>query len=233
MYKEIFNNNGTSTGREVNEHCEFRYIDTHIPIKLNIRYDGRPTICMNLNGKNSTYMAYNVMMRAWNPLNSYIGMEVNHIDGNPTNNEIYNLEWATHDRNMKHASELKLMKHGEEHHNSKYSNDLIHEICQLKCSGISRKDIIDRLNINGQLIDDICAGRSHKDISSQYLDKGFEYNIFDRKEKENLVHQVCQLLEKGYSSSYIFNLLPVSNICFINDIKAKRTFKNISTLYNF
>jgi len=35
--------------------------------------------------------------------------EVNHIDGNHTNNEYWNLEWATHKENMEHASIMGLM----------------------------------------------------------------------------------------------------------------------------
>lgn len=36
--------------------------------------------------------------------------EVNHIDANPENNRVTNLEWATKDENMRHATSLHLMK---------------------------------------------------------------------------------------------------------------------------
>jgi len=36
--------------------------------------------------------------------NPYGKPEVNHIDSNPTNNNVQNLEWVTHSENMRHSS---------------------------------------------------------------------------------------------------------------------------------
>lgn len=43
---------------------------------------------------------------------SFDNLEVNHIDGNPSNNFVDNLEWCTKDENMKHAIEQHLIVSG-------------------------------------------------------------------------------------------------------------------------
>jgi len=51
-----------------------------------------------------------------NPLNKPC---VNHIDNNPSNNRIENLEWCTHKENMHHAVNQSRMACGERHHYAK------------------------------------------------------------------------------------------------------------------
>lgn len=51
--------------------------------------------------------------------------EVNHKDGDKTNNHVSNLEWCTHSDNLKHAYQTGLEKvvSGEKHHWSKLTQD--------------------------------------------------------------------------------------------------------------
>lgn len=57
---------------------------------------------------------------------------VNHIDGNPSNNNLENLEWCTHAYNVKHAYDNKLKNPknyiGEASSTSKLTNDIVLEI---------------------------------------------------------------------------------------------------------
>ena len=66
---------------------------------VNLERDGRRKNCL----------VHRLVAKAFipNPMNL---SEVNHIDGNPTNNNISNLEWCTKQYNMKHAYENNLSK---------------------------------------------------------------------------------------------------------------------------
>lgn len=63
--------------------------------------------------------------------------EVNHKDAVKTNNHHKNLEWGTHDSNMKHAWSLGLPKShkGEGHGMAKLTNELVLEIRALYKTG--------------------------------------------------------------------------------------------------
>lgn len=51
--------------------------------------------------------------------------QVNHKDGNKTNNRVENLEWCTNQDNIIHAYDLQLISltRGQEHHRAKLSDD--------------------------------------------------------------------------------------------------------------
>jgi hypothetical protein len=159
--------------------------------------------------------------------------QVNHKDGDPSNNNLYNLEWVTRQENMKHAADSDLLPYGENHHNSKYSDDLIHSICKDISAKKSRKSIIKKYGVNGQLIDDIRSGRSHKKISKQYIDKGFVYKSFDKTESIKTAKKICKLIEKGLTNNEIVLRLGLENVCLPNDIRKHRVYKYISKDYNF
>ena len=69
---------------------------------------GYMNVCLRKNGKGKTEKVHRIVAKAFlpNPLNK---REVNHIDGDKTNNELWNLEWATPSENMKHAVEEGLI----------------------------------------------------------------------------------------------------------------------------
>ena len=58
-------------------------------------------------------------------LGDVTGLTVNHIDGNPSNNHIGNLEIVTMQENIRHAFKTGLSKIGEKHGRAKYSDELL------------------------------------------------------------------------------------------------------------
>lgn len=75
-----------------------QFIDTH----------GYPSVMLSKNGIRKTYRVHRIVMDAFIPYGKK--REVNHIDGNKTNNRVGNLEWVTSSENKIHASKIGLMK---------------------------------------------------------------------------------------------------------------------------
>ena len=198
----------------------------------------RPTVYIKINNVEKHFHVGRVILLAFNPIENFECMEVDHLDGNPNNNIITNLEWVTHEENMRRAKIHNLFPYGENHHNSKYSDELIHKICIDICNKIPRKEIKDMYKINGQLIDDIRSGRSHRHISSMYIDKGFTYKRLDKdiiKARKFLAEKICEMIESGMSNVEIRENLNLKDkdSCLPNDIRKKRVYKYISDKYNF
>lgn len=89
--------------------------------------------------------------------------EVNHIDGNPLNNDFRNLEWVTGLENHKHAREHGLRK-------QRLTDDDVHQICKLIIAGKTDSEIAKMYETTSMMIWYIRHG-GHPDVTSQY---GFE-----------------------------------------------------------
>jgi hypothetical protein len=101
-------------------------------------------------GKGHSKWVHRLVALAWviNP-NPIEFICVNHKDTNKLNNSASNLEWCTHDFNMKHAWALGLPKamHGSDHGMSKLSAEDISAIRSEYAAGISYRTIMAKYGI--------------------------------------------------------------------------------------
>jgi len=71
--------------------------------------DGYASISLRKNGKKRRYPLHRIMAKTFFG-EPETNMDVNHINGNKSDNRLINLEWATRSENLKHAFKLGLSK---------------------------------------------------------------------------------------------------------------------------
>lgn len=76
-------------------------------LKEEYHVDGYKMVTLCKNGECKSFSVHRLVAEAFipNPMNK---RTVNHIDGNPANNDVINLEWSTHSENLKHAYDNNL-----------------------------------------------------------------------------------------------------------------------------
>ena len=67
----------------------------------------RAVVKLNKNGKGKDFKVHRLVAEAFIP-NPENKEEVNHLDGNPLNNIVSNLEWCTHQENITHSMDTGL-----------------------------------------------------------------------------------------------------------------------------
>ena len=83
--------------------------------------------------------------------------QVNHIDGNKTNNVVNNLEWVTAKENTQHALKNKLLNPpvGERSSAAVYTESQVLEAINLLSAGKSNKEVAEITNVSERAISDI------------------------------------------------------------------------------
>ena len=83
---------------------QHEYVNTKRRIKPHVQY----TVPLSKDGKRIRHQVHRLVAQTYIP-NPENKPQVNHKDGNPLNNNVDNLEWATQSENMRHARDSGML----------------------------------------------------------------------------------------------------------------------------
>jgi HNH endonuclease/NUMOD4 motif len=92
-------------------------------------------------------------------------MQVNHIDGDKSNNALPNLEIVTAEENKRHAKLLGLIRRGEDNHKAKLTEEQVREIRQLREMGERVQDIAYAYGVTDRAIYLVCRRLSWSHVA--------------------------------------------------------------------
>lgn len=100
-----------------------------------------------VNGKSKKFLLHILITKAFGVFED--GKEINHIDGDKSNNSIANLEACTRSQNMKHAFKMGLLKprRGELNGLSKYTEHHVRGVLAMRELGFQRSKTVEILNL--------------------------------------------------------------------------------------
>lgn len=120
----------------------------------------------------STYIqVHRLVMLAFHPIEHPENFIVNHIDGDKTNDCIWNLEWCTYKQNTEHACMMGLMSYnkGENNRSATITENQAEEICKMLISGkYNYLEISNIINCSPGIVYKISTGNAWKHIGSKY-----------------------------------------------------------------
>jgi uncharacterized protein YerC len=195
-------------------------------------------ITITFHGKIYTRKVHRLVAQAFIP-NPENKLEVNHIYPKHFHTKMKcnwwrNLEWCTSEENIRHSIEYGLRRniHGEEIGTSKYSEEQIRIVCKmLEDPYTDYVSINKKTNVSYASISKIASHTNWNYISKNY-------NIPNRINKRNTkysddqIRLVCNMLEREYRASDIYNETHVS-LSTISSIKHHKRYLRISGEYKF
>lgn len=94
--------------------------------------------------------------------------QVNHLDGNPCNNHVENLEWCTNEENQKHAVLNNLHYQGEEHRDAKFTEQSILLLPELVHIGFSMSQLVALTGVKQPSIARIICGKTWRPLNLKF-----------------------------------------------------------------
>ena len=116
-------------------------------------------------GSVRTTSIHRVVLETFHPVENMEYLEVNHIDGNKSNNNLENLEWVTHPKNMQHAVENGLTDNCAWVKPGNFSKLTVEQVKEIKNDKThSYRQLAKKYNVSHTCISDIKRGKTWKEV---------------------------------------------------------------------
>jgi len=123
---------------------------------------------LNTNGKTESHLIHRLVARAFLPPQPTPEHQINHKDGDKTNNKPSNIEWVTAQGNSDHAWDIGLCKketsQGINNGRARLSADQVLEIRDMHKNGLNGMEISEKLSISNGTIYNIINKRTWKNL---------------------------------------------------------------------
>ena len=249
MWKEIQLNNIIKSTYYINEKGQIYSKLSNKILSGSLDKDGYVRISLKTeDNKQKTIKLHRILLITFNPVKNYQYLQVNHIDGNKTNNTLDNLEWCSCKKNIEHAFDIGL-RTGKEH-SILQEKDVI-KICKLLEEGYEPKMIAiklfpDDITKYTSMIQDIKRGKNWTSISCNYniqvpykYGKNFKsknYTIWElenicyflstKKDKWNHPTELARIYYNDFSLSY-----KDSKVKLFGQLINKQKYKEVTKYY--
>ena len=123
-------------------------------LKLSPQSKGYLTVVLQKNATRKMVLVHRLVAEHFID-NSESKPQVNHINGDKTDNRVENIEWVSHRENLDHAIKNNLTLKGEENRNSKLKDSDVIKIHSLLQKGVTTKELSESYNVSYSTIDGI------------------------------------------------------------------------------
>ena len=157
---------------------------------------GRKRFFIQVNGKKHTIWLARAIALAF--LGPGDGLEADHIDDDPTNDVLENIQWLSPSENKKKAhdsgqlNKYKGKRIGDNSNKHNYDEATIHVVCKMMENGFDPLTICNETGVCIPVINSIKSGKSWVHISSQYIID----NISRTKIRENRPKEIRDFIKE-------------------------------------
>lgn len=208
LFQRITDDEGKETNYIISDYGTCINTKTGNIIKPITDKTGRCSLSLHLTkkGKTTKSRAQFIMNAFKKEKPSPLHNQIDHVDGDRTNDCLYNFEWVTASENIKRA-----YKTGCKKRNNSIPDSKILDISNLLSEGKSNIEISKITGVNTSIISTIRTGRSHLNITENHeFIKDYKPRKSPEVFSEELKNDVRKLILKGYSNKQIIKELDLN-----------------------